>query len=76
MQRLQIPKARNWHYWQRPGETPDTVDTWTLQVMGEGSAAPATAPQAGRTIALAATQARITPPPVWAVQRVSGAAIG
>ncbi|WP_284214577.1 MULTISPECIES: hypothetical protein [Comamonas] len=45
-------------------------------VMGAASPIPATAPQAGRTIALATTQARITPPPVWAVQRVSGADMG
>lgn len=51
------------------------MDTFRYDT-GEGSPIPATAPHAERTIALATPQARITPPPVWAVQRVSGAAIG
>ena len=47
------------------------LDTY---VIGEGTAIPATAPQTGRTIAQVTAQARITPPPVRAVRRVSGAA--
>ena len=44
------------------------------QVMGAWQPIPATAPQAGRTIAQAPTWTRISPPATWAVQRDSGAA--
>jgi len=43
--------------------------------MGAWQAIPATAPQAGRTVALATAWTRITPPAMQAVQRVSGAAV-
>ncbi|WP_287919903.1 hypothetical protein [Comamonas sp.] len=48
----------------------------TFQVKGACNPIPATAPQAGRTIALATTWTRISPPATWAVQRVSGATLG
>ncbi|WP_302409305.1 hypothetical protein [Comamonas kerstersii] len=56
--------------------TPWTHGHFFHYVTGAGSPIPVTAPQAGRTIATATAQTRITPPSVQAVQRVSGAAKG